>query len=174
VEPRYDDPEFQRAFAELVDLLAAETDGSPLVEFADLMMYGFWGEGHTSDWASPFPDRATAERTFLDMTRRQMAAWKRLPLAVNTQPDISETGNAAVLEEAIRGGCWLRSDSIILDEPIPIEQLSGRPPWLAVVMETATTATTSRTTRYGGCRGRGRHRTRDPALPDLGANYWSL
>src|SRR6185503_16845718 len=135
VEPRYDDPEFQRAFAELVDLLAAETDGKEIFEFADLMMYGFWGEGHTSDWASPFPDRATAERTFLDMTRRQMAAWKRLPLAVNTQPDISETGNAAVLEEAIRGGCWLRSDSIILDEPIQIEQLSGRPPWLAVVME---------------------------------------
>ena len=62
------------------------------------MMYGFWGEGHTSDWESPFPDRATAERTFLEMTRRQMAAWKRVPLAVNTQPDISETGNAAVLE----------------------------------------------------------------------------
>ena len=62
------------------------------------MMYGFWGEGHTSDWRSPFPDRAVAERTFLDMTRRQMAAWKRVPLAVNTQPDISQTGNAAVLE----------------------------------------------------------------------------
>jgi len=176
VEPRYDDPEFQRAFRELVDLLAAETDGKEIFEFADLMMYGFWGEGHTSDWASPFPDRATAERTFLDMTRRQMAAWKRLPLAVNTQPDISETGNAAVLEEAIGGGCWLRSDSIILDEPIQIEQLSGRPPWLAVVMED----------------GYHRHyRTDGPRYSvdaagvdviehairhclDLGANYWSL
>jgi hypothetical protein len=176
VEPRYDDPEFQRAFGELVDLLAAETDGKEIFEFADLMMYGFWGEGHTSDWESPFPDRATAERTFLDMTRRQMAAWKRLPLAVNTQPDISQTGNASVLAEAIRGGCWLRSDSIILDEPIQIEQLSGRPPWLAVVMED----------------GYHRHyRTDEPKFTvdgagvgviehairhclDLGANYWSL
>jgi hypothetical protein len=176
VEPRYDDPQFQRAFGELVDLLAAQTDGNPIFEFADLMMYGFWGEGHTSDWESPFPDRATAARTFLEMTRRQMAAWKRLPLAVNTQPDISQTGNAAVLEEAIRGGCWLRSDSIILDEPIQIEQLSGRPPWLAVVMED----------------GYHRHyRTDEPKFTvdgagvnviehairhclDLGANYWSL
>ncbi|PYQ46718.1 MAG: hypothetical protein DMF78_25635, partial [Acidobacteria bacterium] len=135
IEPRYDHPEFQRAFGELVDLLAAELDGSSLVEFADLMMYGFWGEGHTSDWESPFPDRALAERTFVDMTRRQMAAWKRVPLVVNTQPDISATGNAAVLDLAMRGGCWLRSDSIVLDEPIQIDQLSSRPPWLAVVME---------------------------------------
>jgi len=176
VEPRYDDPEFQRAFAELVDLLAAETDGKEIFEFADLMMYGFWGEGHTSDWASPFPDRATAERTFLDMTRRQMAAWKRLPLAVNTQPDISETGNAAVLEEAIRGGCWLRSDSIILDEPIQIEQLSGRPPWLAVVMEDGYhrhyLTDGPRYTVDGAGVGVIEHAIRH--CLDLGANYWSL
>jgi hypothetical protein len=176
VEPRYDHPEFQRAFGELVDLLAAELDGQPLVEFSDLMMYGFWGEGHTSDWESPFPDRATAERTFLDMTRRQLAAWNRVPLVVNTQPDISATGNAAVLDLAMRGGCWLRSDSIILDEPIQVDQLSNRPPWLAVVMED----------------GYHRHyRTDDPRFAvdaagvnvidhavlhclDLGANYWSL
>jgi hypothetical protein len=135
VEPRYDHPEFQRAFRELIALLAAETDRDPLVEFADLMMYGFWGEGHTSDYPSPFPDRGVAERTFLDMTERQMAAWRRVPLVVNTQPDISGTGNRAVLERAVRGGCWLRSDSVILDEPEQIEELAHRPPWLAVVME---------------------------------------
>ena len=130
-----DHPEFQRAFVELVDLLAAETDGNPLVEFADLMMYGFWGEGHTSDWRSPFPDAALAERTFLDMTRAQMEAWKRVPLVVNMQPDISAVGNAAVQELAIGGGCWLRSDSVILDEPIQIDAIANRSPWLAAVME---------------------------------------
>jgi hypothetical protein len=135
VEPRYDHPEFQRAFRELNELLAAEFDGDPLVEFADLMMYGFWGEGHTSDYPSPIPDPALAERTFLDMTERQIAAWRRVPLVVNTQPDISRTGNRAVLERAVRGGCWLRSDSVILDEPEQIEELAHRPPWLAVVME---------------------------------------
>ena len=54
---------------------------------------------------------------------------------MNTQPDISRVGNDAVLDLAVRGGCWLRSDSVILDEPIQIDELSNRPPWLAVVME---------------------------------------
>src|SRR5205085_4284617 len=103
VEPRYDHPEFQRAFRELNDLLAAELDGNPLVEFMDLMMYGFWGEGHTSDWARPIPDAAVAQRTFLEMTRRQMETWKRVPLVVNMQPDISGVGNAAVQDLAIDG-----------------------------------------------------------------------
>jgi hypothetical protein len=176
VEPRYDHPEFQRAFRELNELLAAEFDGDPLVEFADLMMYGFWGEGHTSDYPSPIPDPALAERTFLDMTERQIAAWRRVPLVVNTQPDISRTGNRAVLERAVRGGCWLRSDSVILDEPEQIEELAHRPPWLAVVMED----------------GYHRHYRTDTAryrvdaagvdviehtmlhALDVGANYWSL
>jgi hypothetical protein len=176
VEPRYDHPEFQRAFRELDELLAAEFDGDPLVEFADLMMYGFWGEGHTSDYPSPIPDPALAERTFVDMTERQIAAWRRVPLVVNTQPDISSTGNRAVLDLAVRGGCWLRSDSVILDEPEQIEELAHRPPWLAVVMED----------------GYHRHYRTDTAryrvdaagvdviehtmlhALDVGANYWSL
>ena len=133
VEPRSDHPEFQRAFRELNELLAAELDGNPRVEFMDLMMYGFWGEGHTSDWRSPFPEAALAERTFVDMTRLQMETWKRVPLVVNMQPDISEVGNAAVQDLAIRGGCWLRSDSVILDEPVQIDALANRPPWLAAV-----------------------------------------
>jgi hypothetical protein len=176
VEPRYDHPEFQRAFRELNDLLAAELDADPVVEFMDLMMYGFWGEGHTSDWRSPFPDAALAERTFVNMTRLQMEAWKRVPLVVNMQPDISEVGNGAVQDLALRGGCWLRSDSVILDEPIQIDAIANRPPWLAAVMED------------GYYR---RYRTDVPGFRvdaagvnvldhtmlhslDVGANYWSL
>jgi hypothetical protein len=176
VEPRYDHPAFQQAFRELNELLAAELDPDPLVEFADLMMYGFWGEGHTSDYPSPIPDSALAERTFTDMTERQLAAWRRVPLVVNTQPDISRTGNRAVLARAVRGGAWLRSDSVILDEPEQIEELAHRPPWLAVVMED----------------GYHRHYRTDTAryrvdaagvdviehtmlhALDVGANYWSL
>src|SRR5262249_14823697 len=134
-EPRYDHPEFQRAFRELDALLAAELDAIPAVEFMDLMMYGFWGEGHTSNYPSPFPDRSTAERTFVSMTEHQLETWKRVPLAVNTQPDISAVGNHEVQDLAVRNGCWLRSDSIVLDEPVQIEMLANRPPWLAVVME---------------------------------------
>jgi hypothetical protein len=176
VEPRYDHPTFQTAFRELNELLAAEFDDNPLMEFVDLMMYGFWGEGHTSNLPNPFPDYLTAEKTFIDMTRLQLELWKKVPLAANTQPDISGVGNTRVLDMCVRAGCWLRSDSIIIEEPIQIEQLSNRPPWLAVVMED----------------GYYRQYKVDPAyIPtdearvnvlekwmlhtlDLGSNYWSL
>ncbi|PYT26319.1 MAG: hypothetical protein DMG57_22270 [Acidobacteria bacterium] len=91
VEPRYDHPEFQKAFRDLNELRAAEFDSNPLVEYMDLMQYGFWGEGHTSPLPNPFPDYVTAERTFVAMTRLQLDTWRRTPLAVNTQPDISNT-----------------------------------------------------------------------------------
>jgi len=84
---------------------------------------------------NPFPDYLTAEKTFADMTQIQLGLWKKVPLAVNTQPDISSVGNTRVLDMCVREGCWLRSDSIVIEEPIQIEQLANRPPWLAVVME---------------------------------------
>jgi len=104
----------------------------------DLMQYGFWGEGHTSDYPSPFPDYLTAERTFVAMTQHQLDSWKRTPLAVNTQPDISNVGNRTVIDMAVRAGAWLRSDSIIVEEPIQIEELANRPPWLATILEDGT------------------------------------
>jgi hypothetical protein len=134
-EPRYDSPEFLKAFAELNDLLAERFDGDPHLEWMDLMMYGFWGEGHTNDLPNPFPDYLTGEKTFVYMTQLQIDAWKKTPLTVNTQPDISNVGNRQVQEMAVRSGCWLRSDSLIMDEPIQIEELGHRPPWLAIVME---------------------------------------
>jgi len=134
-EPRYDSPEFQSAFAELNGLLADRFDGHPQIEYMDLMMYGFWGEGHTNDLPNPFPDYLTAEKTFVRMTQLQIDAWKRTPLAVNTQPDISNVGNRQVQDLAVRSLCWLRSDSLIGDEPIQIEELSQRPPWLATIIE---------------------------------------
>jgi hypothetical protein len=174
-EPRYDHPEFQKAFQELNELLAAEFDNNPLFEFMDLMMYGFWGEGHTSDVSNPFPDYLTAEKTMVAMSEFQIETWKHLPLVVNTQPDISNTGNREVLDRCVRAGCWLRSDSIdLIEEPIQVERLSNRPRWLAVVSE----------------QGNDRHYDID-RLPldrggvnrmewaimhvlDLSANYWSL
>ncbi|HEY1502215.1 MAG TPA: twin-arginine translocation signal domain-containing protein [Acidobacteriaceae bacterium] len=134
-EPRYDSPAFQKAFQDLNELLAARFGDDPRVEFMDLMMYGFWGEGHTNDLPNPFPDYLTAEKTFVEMTRFQMDTWKKTPLTVNTQPDISSVGNRQVQDLAVRSGCWLRSDSLIMDEPIQIEELGNRPPWLAIVME---------------------------------------
>ncbi len=176
VEPRYDHPEFQQAFRELNQLLAAEFDANPIVEFMDLMMYGFWGEGHTSDYPSPFPDPWIAEQTTLDMTRQQLEAWKRVPLAVNTQPDISAVGNDAVQDLAVRAGSWLRSDSIILDEPIQIEMLANRPPWLPVVMEDGYHRhyRTDRDAFKVDAAGVNAIERAILHTLDLGGNYWSL
>jgi hypothetical protein len=69
------------------------------------------------------------------MTQMQIDTWKRTPLAVNMQPDISNVGNRQLQDVAIRAGCWLRSDSLIMDEPIQIEELAHRPPWLATILE---------------------------------------
>ena len=135
-EPRYDHPEFLRAFRELNELLAAEFDGHAQIEFVDLMMYGFWGEGHTSDLPAPIPGLSDGERTMVGITKLQLEAWKKTPLAVNTQPDISRVGNREVQDMCVREGCWLRSDSILnIEEPLQIEMLANRPPWLAAVME---------------------------------------
>ena len=69
------------------------------------------------------------------MTQLQIDTWKKTPLAVNTEPDISNVGNRQVQDLAVRFGCWLRSDSLIMDEPIQIEALAHRPPWLATILE---------------------------------------
>ena len=69
------------------------------------------------------------------MTSRQLQTWKKTPLAVNTQPDISNVGNRRVLAMAIQAGAWLRSDSIIVEEPIQIDQLANRAPWSAAILE---------------------------------------
>lgn len=136
-EPQYDSPAFQKAFTELNELLADRFDGDPLMEYMDLMMYGFWGEGHTNDLPNPFPDYLTAEKTFVHMTQLQIDAWKKTPLAVNMEPDISKAGNRQVQDDAVRAECWVRSDSLIMDEPIQIDELGHRPPWLASIIEYA-------------------------------------
>jgi hypothetical protein len=176
VEPRYDHPAFQNAFRELNELLASEFDSNPLMEYVDLMMYGFWGEGHTSNLPSPFPDYLTAERTFIEMTRLQLDLWKKVPLAVNTQPDISNVGNNEILDMCARAGCWLRSDSIVIEEPIQIEALANRPPWLPVVMEDGYYRQYKVDPKYIPTDEVGINVLEKWMLHvlDLGANYWSL
>lgn len=175
LEPRYDHPEFQKAFRELNELLAAEFDQNPLMEFMDLMYYGFWGEGHTGNLPNPFPDYLTAERTMVGMLELQIDTWKRVPLVVNTQPDISRTGNAEVLDRAVRAGCWLRSDSIdLIEEPMQIEELSGRPRWLAAVMEQGNDRRYDVAALPLDSGGVNRMEWAVMHVLDLGANYWAL
>jgi len=134
-EPRYDDPVFQSAFRELVDLLAAEYDGHSDVAYVDTFMYGFWGEGHA--WplqSNPFPDSITAENTFVSMFQHQAERWKKTPLVTNTQPDFSKVGNSELLDRTIRSFNWLRTDTIFIENE-QIEELSNRPPWTGVSVE---------------------------------------
>ena len=123
-------PSFQDAFRELNALLAAELDGSPLVEYMDTFMYGFWGEGHTWPFTDhPFPDGATAERTFVRMFDVQLEHWKKTPLVTNTQPDWSRVGNSELLDRTIRSHNWLRTDTVFVENE-QIEAIStGRPGW---------------------------------------------
>ena len=174
-EPRYDHPEFLKAFRDLNELLAAEFDGHPQMEWMDLMMYGFWGEAHTSDLKSPFPDYPTAERTMMDITRLQLDAWKKTPLAVNSEPDISRVGNREVQDLCVREGCWLRSDSILsIEEPVQVEILANRPPWLAVVMEDGEFRDYDVKTIPADEAGINLREKAMLHVLDLGANYWSL
>ena len=181
-EPQYDHPEFQKAFRELIELLAAEFDGHPLMEFMDLMMYGFWGEGHTEDYPAPFRDYLTAERTFVGMTQMQLETFKKIPLAVNTQPDSSRVGTREVQDMVVRAGGWVRSDSVIVEEPTQIEELGNRPPWLACILEDGSNrhfllADAARNTDEddGGYRLDERFReVADLHALDMGTNYWAL
>jgi len=174
IEPRYDHPEYQKALAELNHLLADRFDGNPLIEFVDVMHVGFWGEGHFSGYPSPFPDFQTAQRTLDQMVRMQLATWKNTPLAMNTQPDISNTGNRQALEIAVRGGAWVRSDSIIIEEPIQIEELANRPPWLAAILEDGYFRTYDVAKLAVDAAGVNEMENYMLHVLDLKANYWSL
>jgi hypothetical protein len=174
IEPRYDHPGFQKAFRELNELLAAEFDANPLVEWMDLMQYGFWGEGHTGGLPNPFPDYLTAEKTFVAMTKVQLETWKHVPLAANTQPDISNVGNREVADMAVRAACWLRSDSILVEEPVQIEELGNRPPWLATILEDGENRDYDVNTIAVDASGVNLRENCMLHVLDIGANYWSL
>jgi hypothetical protein len=174
IEPRYDHPEYQQALAELNRMLADRFDGNPLIEFVDVMHIGFWGEGHFSGYPSPFPDTQTAQRTLNQMVRMQLDTWKKTPLAMNTQPDISNTGNREAIEIAVRGGAWVRSDSIIVEEPIQIEELANRPPWLAAILEDGTLRQYNAAKLAVDAAGVNELENYMLHVLDLKANYWSL
>ncbi|WP_127579338.1 hypothetical protein [Paenibacillus koleovorans] len=133
-EPIYNHPAFMKAFQELNELLAEQFNHTR-TEFMDLMMYGFWGEGHTSQYPHPLSSDYEAELTFMKLAQLQIDTWDKVPLAVNTQPDISRVGNRAVQRLAIDQDCWLRTDSILIEEPCQVQMLNDRPPTAAAILE---------------------------------------
>lgn len=133
--PRYDHPEFMKAFKEMDDLLSSKYNGHELVEYVDTYMYGFWGEAHTWPFeGNPFPDYYTAEKTFVEIFEYQASNWSKTPLTTNTQPDYSNVGNSEVLDRTIRSYNWLRTDTIFIENS-QIDALSNRPPWVGATIE---------------------------------------
>jgi hypothetical protein len=170
--PRYDHPAYQAAFRELNELLAAELNGSPDVEYMDTMMYGFWGEGHTWPFeGNYFPNNMVAEQTWLKMLDTQLGCWTRTPLVTNTQPDFNTVGNAAMLDRSVRSGNWIRSDTIFI-ETTQIEALSNRPAWTAAVSEVP--MTTGDPDQLGIIDGVTHNEQVAAHVLAVGANYWSI
>jgi hypothetical protein len=171
-QPRFDDPFFQQAFNELVGLLAAEFNGSPVIEFIDTFMYGFWGEGHTWPFGnSPFPDYPTAERTWINMLEVQLKHFTKTPLLTNTQPDYSRVGNSELVDRTVRSNNWIRSDTIFIENE-QIEALSNRPPWIAAVLEQPLPGKAP--DMLAAQEGISPADNMIAHVMDVGANYWSL
>jgi hypothetical protein len=171
-QPRFDHPFFQQAFSELVGLLATEFNGSPLIEFIDTFMYGFWGEGHTWPFGNnPFPDYQTAERTWIRMLEVQLEHFTKTPLLTNTQPDYSRVGNSELVDRTVRSNNWIRSDTIFIENE-QIEALSNRPPWIAAVLEQPLPGKAP--DRLAAQEGISPAENMIAHVMDVGPNYWSL
>jgi len=170
--PRYDHPAYQAAFRELNELLVAEFNGNPQIEYMDTMMYGFWGEAHTWPYdGNNFPSNVAAEQTWMKMFETQLALWTKVPLVTNTQPDFSHVGNADLLDRTVRSHNWIRTDTIFI-ENTQIEALSNRPPWTAAICEVG--MTTGDSQRVGLDDGVTLNEKITTHVLDVGANYWSV
>jgi hypothetical protein len=171
-QPRFDHPFFQQAFAELIGLLAADLNGSPVIELLDTFMYGFWGEGHTWPFVNtPFPDYQTAERTWVQMLQVQLDHFTKTPLLTNTQPDYSRVGNSELLDVTVRRHNWIRSDTIFIENE-QIETLSNRPPWIAALLEQGLPGKPP--DPHAALEGISPAENMISHVMDVGANYWSL
>jgi hypothetical protein len=175
IEPRYDDLVFLEAAVELSEMLAARFDAEECLEFVDLMMFGFWGEGHTNDYPNPIPF-ADCEKVFLHLTEAQRRIWKNTPLCVNIQTDISRAGNRAVQDLAIRNHMYLRSDSIMFNEPQSNEQIAHRPPHIPLILEDGTYRTYDMSSNWFSFDANGVNVIENTIMHslDLGGNYFAL
>ena len=154
LQPDYSDPYFKECYEEFQAMLAEQYNGSPLIEYMDTCMYGFWGEGHTWPYeGNPYPSQQVAEEAIMNLFDVQLKYWTKVPLVTNTQPDFSVVGNSSVLDKTIRTHNWIRTDSIFIENE-QIEALSNRPNWVAAISE-------------GG-------QSHVAQVKDVGANYLSL
>ena len=173
LQPQYDDPYFIEAFTEMQQMLAEQYNGSPLIEYMDTNMYGFWGEGHTWPYdGNNFESDQKAEETFLRIFDIQSKCWDKVPLLTNTQPDFSRVGNSAIVDKTIRTHNWLRTDTIFIENE-QIEALANRPAWIGAAVECGISDGTEASMAYDNA-GIPRNEAVISHVKDVGANYFSL
>ncbi|MCF0185613.1 MAG: twin-arginine translocation signal domain-containing protein [Bacteroidaceae bacterium] len=173
LQPEYQNDYFLKYYEEMMQLLAEKYNGSPLIEYMDTSLYGFWGEGHTWPYdGNAFPDQATAEKTFLRIWDIQNKYWTKVPLVTNTQPDYSKVGNSEILDRTIRSNNWIRTDTIFIENE-QIEALSNRPEWTAAIVECAISDGFEETMRRDSA-GIPYSEAVISHVKDVGANYFSL
>lgn len=171
--PQYHHPYFLTALEEFDEVLAEQYNGHACIEYMDMYMHGFWGEGHTWPFESisPFPNQETGIETWIHIFEMQRAHWNKTPLVTNLQPDINTVGNDELVRRTIEAGEWLRSDTIFI-EPQQIELAGDRPPHIAFVSEVGMSDGTPASLRIEN----GVPHTENiiAHVKDVGANYWSL
>jgi hypothetical protein len=171
--PHYHHPYFLEVLEEFDELLAERYNGHACVEYMDIYMHGFWGEGHTwpFDSISPFPNQETGVETWIRIFEMQRAHWNKTPLVTNLQPDISNVGNDELVRRTIESGEWIRSDTIFI-EPQQIELAGNRPAYIAFISEVGMSDGTLESLRIEN----GIPHTENiiAHVRDVGANYWSL
>jgi hypothetical protein len=74
----------------------------------------------------------------------------------------------------MRAGVWLRSDSICIEEPIQIDEIANRPPWLAAILEDGELRQYDINKLTPDSGGVNPMENRILHTLDIGANYWSL
>ena len=102
---------------EFLHLLGEEFDGHPLLEYADISGYGFWGEGHHYAMYSPEGRVANYQPGGVDeveaiaarLVRNHLEAFPKTPAVLNIHMLEYEAGRAA----CERDGLWLRRDSFL-------------------------------------------------------------
>ena len=182
--PQFDDPYFIEAYTEMQQLLAEQYNGSPLIEYMDTCMYGFWGEGHAWPYeGNNFESDQKGEETFMRFFDIQNACWDKVPLLTNTQPDFSRVGNSSVLDKSIRTHNWLRTDTIFIENE-QIEALANRPAWIGAAVECGMSDGTTENPPAWAASSGSRRDYDDDGIPrsdavmyhvkDVGANYFSL
>ncbi len=135
-EPRCDDPYFQSAFRG-IDWAAwpHEYDGHHRCGVCGHLHVRILGRrthlATGEESVSRLHDRG---KHFCEDVRVQTVQWKKTPLVTNTQPDFSKVGNSELVDRTIRGGNWLRTDTIFIENE-QIEALSNRPAWTAASIE---------------------------------------